>query len=326
MALRDSSKDFLLYLGILLAIGVLWMASGAAERTEQSSIFSAPRIKGVDRPSRAAEKEVRSVSAQLSDIERQLERARIEGIASPFQGLVGFDDGEPESQFAGHEYVTIRRARGGDDEGILVTGWMLESLVTGIRVPIGGASPLPFPGRVNSEPPIRLRSGDELVIISGRSPIGTSFRLNRCTGYFDQFQNFTPELPHDCPSPVGEYRDKVDPIGFEDEPYEACLDYLAEHEKRCEIDTIDLQERDRFRTLIIDPQPSPACLAFITTDLTYEGCVNNHQFDRNFFENEWRVYLGSSRQLWRNIDEDRHENEILRLLDQNGRVVDIWRY
>ena len=94
---------------------------------------------------------------------------------------------------------------------------------------------------------------------------------------------------------------------------------------RCEIDTTDFDERDKDDELIVDPELSNVCKDFIRNDLTYGGCVAFHENDSNFYDDEWRVYLGGTKQLWRKGTDD-DALEIIRLLDQNGLTVDLWRY
>ena len=62
------------------------------------------------------------------------------------------------------------------------------------------------------------------------------------------------------------------------------------------------------------------CELFVEEDLTYNGCVENHQYDSDFYRNSWRIYLESSKLLWR------EEREIIKLLDQHGRTVDVIEY
>jgi hypothetical protein len=54
--------------------------------------------------------------------------------------------------------------------------------------------------------------------------------------------------------------------------------------------------------------------------LTYSSCVDSHKNDSNFYSNEWRIFLGQSTELWK------QSNEIIKLLDTKGNVVDALTY
>ena len=312
--MRDSTQMLFMLLGFLVLLGILWAVGGGPERSGTPAFSVRERISDGGGFTRSSDRDE-------EDIDAQLERIRLYGVASPYQDMVEFRGGEPEEQFASTEYVVIKAASG-NDEDILLTGWQIESIITGSRAVIGGATNLPLVGQINSEPPLRLAPGDTAVINSGRSPIGVSFRINRCTGYFDQYQNFFPRLRHRCPSPTSELKlaREVGPFGFDDQRYDDCRTFTRRNVDRCEINEEQLEGKDEHGELVADPPLSEACKTFITNDLTYNGCVANHQFDRSFFDDEWRVYLGSRHQFWR------EDEEILRLLDREGRTVDLWRY
>ena len=52
----------------------------------------------------------------------------------------------------------------------------------------------------------------------------------------------------------------------------------------------------------------------------YNGCVDAHKNDADFMGNTWRVYLGRSSSMWRT------KNELVKLLDKDGKTVDAFSY
>lgn len=300
--MRDSYTALFMFIGFMMALGILWLLTGGPERAPSSTFSGFPK-------------------AQL--IEQFDERStKLTGVGSPYRGKISFSGGNPREPFAQDEYIRLRAGRG-NEEDILITGWKIESVLTGVQVTLGGASPLPAIGNINSEPVLRLPPGGEVIIHSGRSPVGASFRVNRCTGYFNQYQPFNPDLPRECPAPVDEF-DEFSGITAQDireDARDTCRAYIRRNTERCEIDdTANFDARNRFGERVIDPPLSPACQTFIRNELTYAGCVANHIADEDFYSLEWHVYAGSFNELWRK------EGEVLRLLDQNGRTVDVWNY
>lgn len=319
-------RDLFLFLGLLVVLFILWATTGGPERAVTSPAFGPRAIDTSSRDGRAPSQtsigsDVRAVARDVDDIEERLEEIRIEGVASPYRGLVSFAGGRPRADLSISEYVRIR-ASGRLDEAINVTGWRIESLITGNYGTIPSATPLPFAGVVNSTSPLFLEPGDTAIVSSGRSPLGVSFRINKCVGYLDQAGRFIPRLSRQCPDPDDEFEELsgILPRATDDRDYDDCERYIRSID-RCEIVREDLRVRHPrgSRSGVELPLPDQ-CATFIEDNLTYQGCVNNHLSDADFYRREWRVFMGSFSELWR---EDR---EVLRLLDRSGRVVDVWQY
>jgi len=150
-----------------------------------------------------------------------------------------------------------------------------------------------------------LSPGEKAIIVTGRSPKGVSFRLNICTGYFSQFQNFTPSLPKQCPL----QRDEDYPTG-PNGVTDICIDYL-ESIGRCETNVGSLP-------LLL--ASDPVCQEYISLNVHYGGCVNIHKNDSDFYKSEWRIFLGRGNALWK----DRRETILL--VDEEGKTVDSMSY
>lgn len=313
-------RDLFMFIGLLVLLFVVWAGTGGPERAERADRDtggyttrgkSAPVVRG----------DIRDIARDVEDIEERLEELRIEGVASPYRDIVSFSGGNPGKELAVDEYIRIR-ASSRLKSPVNITGWRIESLLTGNYGTIPSATPLPFIGVVNSESPILLAGGETVIVGSGRAPLGISFRENMCTGYLDQVQRFEPRLSERCPDPDDEFDDfsGIIPESTRDEDYDQCVNYVRRID-RCEIVREELRERH------VRPSPSGVvlpltdqCATFIEDNLTYQGCVTNHLSDHDFFQKEWRVFMGSFSELWRK------KHEVLRLLDASGHVVDVWQY
>lgn len=317
-------RDLFMFIGLLVLLFIVWASTGGPQRAMESPSASLGTRGGtsasmeVGSPA-SVERDIRGIKRDVKDIEERLEELVLESVASPYRDLVSFAGGAPKRSLSPEEYVRLRSSRSVITP-INITGWRIESLITGTRGTIPGAAALPVQGTVNNEAPLLLGPSQTVIVHSGRSPIGISFRDNLCAGYLDPRDRFTPRLRRQCPDPEDEFEEfsGILPTKVRDEKYDECREYVDRHIKRCEIDREELDQNDED----IDLLPlSSQCIEFIRSDLTYQGCVRNHQNDPDFFDNEWRVFLGSGPgELWR---EDR---EVLRLLDREGRVVDVWQY
>lgn len=186
-----------------------------------------------------------------------------------------------------------------------LTGWVLASEATGNAATIPKGTALPTSGIVNDSENIVLTPGQRAILISGRSPIGASFRENKCIGYFDNYQKFYPELPLYCPTPTSDLATFYGGAGYIRDV--ACIDY---------VNTIP-----RCTTSLTPPVSlSGSCQSFIIKYLNYNGCVEAHKNDPDFEGNTWRIYLGRTAPLWR------PRYEVVKLMDNRGQLVDQFSY
>lgn len=174
-----------------------------------------------------------------------------------------------------------------------MSGWTVENK-RGDRFGFGYTANLPYASQVNTLSRLIVLPGSTVRIVTGQSPIGTNFRVNKCAGYFAQFNSIAPSLVQKCPRPS-------------DEPAQTnlsdiCLDYI-ESLPRCRIPQNTLLDIGN------------TCRAYITANINYSGCVANHKIDPDFYQNEWYVYLARSTELWK----DKRETIILR--DRQGNLM-----
>lgn len=204
------------------------------------------------------------------------------------------------------EYIRIS-ALSSNTAPINITGWGIESMVSGEKHYIPGAARVFIMNEVNDAQDIWLAPGEEAVLTSGMSPVGASFKTNLCTGYLGSVQYFEPPLERECPTPaylMPPTPDNINKYG------DSCIDF-SERFSRCTYLTNSTRGIDALE---------PLCRAYLQNTLTYTTCVVQNQSTPNFLKNEWRVFLGSTTELWR----DSHE--IIRLSDIDGRTVDVINY
>ncbi|TSC66903.1 MAG: hypothetical protein G01um101472_600 [Parcubacteria group bacterium Gr01-1014_72] len=202
---------------------------------------------------------------------------------------------------ASDEYIVLSASLENTDR-VPITGLVLRSVPTGKGATIGSGISLPTPGQASGAEPVYLGPGERVLVTTGRSPNGLSFRLNKCTGYFEQFQNFTPGLPANCPHPSREKLPEP-PNNLDD----ACLEFL-ENMNYCQV-VVEFQ------------QPiSDTCHLYLGREISYNKCLEKHRSDKDFFSGEWRLFLARDAGLWKN------SRETIRLLDQNGKIVDEYTY
>lgn len=227
------------------------------------------------------------------------------GILSPYRDLVrmnsyvsGADSADPKN-----EYLEISVASNAGVP-ISLSEWRLVSAASGKSANIPRGTETPTSGIVNAEQDIVLTPGTRALIISGQSPIGASFRENKCIGYFSTFQSFSPTLPQNCPMPSDEFISFYGPNYIRD-PF--CIDYVNKL-SRCQV--------------VLSPPvwASGSCQAFLVKYLNYNGCIDAHKNDSDFEGDTWRIYLGRTTPMWRTT------HELIKLIDVNGKTVDAFSY
>lgn len=227
------------------------------------------------------------------------------GTPSPYRGIVRMSHyvSGAGSSDPGNEYLEISVAQ---NAGVPVdlSEWTIKSDATGNSIIIPKGTEVPTSGIVNEAEDIILSPGTRAIIISGSSPIGASFRENKCIGYFSTFQHFSPSLPQNCPVPSDELASFYGQNYIRDA---ACIDYVQKL-SRCQV------------TLTPPVNASGACKNFLVQYLHYNGCVTAHRNDTDFKGDTWRIYLGRTNSMWR------VKHEVVKLLDVNGKTVDAFSY
>ena len=230
------------------------------------------------------------------------------GTPSPYINMISLNKYVSNAS-SSDEYLTLSVQRNASGP-VTITHWTLESEATYKSEIIPQGTTVPTSGVVNATEDIVLNPGDRAIINTRPSPVGASFRENKCTGYFAATQKFVPALPLSCPSASDELEN------YYGRPYihdPRCIDYVKTI-GRCQ--TPRLQSADLTDT----------CESFLVDQLNYNGCVSTHRYDADFNGTTWHIYLGrvdndgDTKPLWRS------NHEVVRLIDDRGKTVAQFTY
>src|SRR3989344_878636 len=150
-------------------------------------------------------------------------------------------------------------------------------------------------GKDNNENDIYLDYGERAVIATGVSPKGSNFQVNKCSGYFNQQASFFPSFSYSCP--------RLENLALPSSLNNRCIDYIRSLSS-CTMPNINA-----------DTQINDYCAAFVSQHASYAGCVSDYAKDADFYQHEWRIFFGTTMELWDN----RHDT--IKLLDQSGNSI-----
>jgi len=244
--------------------------------------------------------------AELYDTLRELRVSEREKklweVPSPYRGMVELRAGDTWSTDPDTEYLVLS-TYGNHTGSINISDWYLESYVTRTRAGIPQGDRVIDRWRSPKFEDIGLAPNEEALLITGKSPIGVSFRENICTGYLNREKDFMPRLSNQCPRPM----DELEAYGLIRLDNDRCYEFV-ERLGACELPT----EEDI---------PRGQCMTFVENTFNYNSCVLKHK-NQPFFTRDgyWYIYFGRNNELWRG------EREIIRLIDENNRVVDVLEY
>lgn len=272
-----------------IVLFVMWYVSGG---TFNSGIIMEPLKQGL-RESQQPSEPTPSVIEETPSAKKPEDSG-----ASPHKGKVHIRTGNVTATDPDKEYFRLY-ADYLDNERINITGWILVN-ENNEEQTIGKGAEIAYSAQINPEYNIMLDPGGEALILTGKSPINTNFKINICTGYFTQFQTFEPTISKSCPAPSkspGLYETKDD----------SCIDYVNS------------------LPICVMPLEIPfglqnACQDFISSHINYNGCVKDYKDSKSFFKKEWRVYLGRSEEFWP------RKYSTITVLDQSRRLVDSLDY
>lgn len=277
----NPGKDLALFILFVFILITIWIVQGGPSKSSQKGLFySFP-----------------SVNTSVSSEEQKTERQKISEIIpggleeSPYKGKIYLRAASASEADPQKEYIEISNYQA---EPVLVTGWTLTNRYSA-KLTIGEAASYVFSGQVNVQEDIYLKTNERAVVVTGRSPIGTSFKLNVCTGYFNQFQEFSPRLPEECPR----FSESEIPINYP----AACFNFV-QNLPRCRM------------PMSIPAEVGNDCNNLISEKVSYHSCTDSHKNDNNFYRPEWRIYLNQSAEFWNN------ERDYIILRDKDGKLVD----
>lgn len=213
---------------------------------------------------------------------------------SPYKGKIFFDGVQASGDAQTESIIVSNRT---DDERISITAFSITTEHgQNYVIPLGFA----LPGfSATPSDPIVLRPHDRVVISVGKQDSHINFRENMCTGYLDETAQFSPGLSHRCPVPDTRMLHNLS---------DRCIQELAGI-PGC-----------RTGPLPEFPDPDPACAYYIADNLNYVGCVANYKSRRDFYNDQWLVWMQRTVPFFNT----RFETVVLK--DQQGKVIDEYRY
>lgn len=269
----------------------------------QLPVPQGPDIEGLANEGEAYENA--NAEDRLDEIQRQYNTLQSDVAKlgrSPYAGRVSLSRAAATEGAVSQEYLVLESY--GGSGSVSLGGWSLISMLSGAIAPIPLAAPVYEHGVLNSVRAVSLEPGMSAVVMTGPSPAGVSFRETRCTGYLAQNQSFEPPLANACPSPA-------ESMSLTDQNLQRyggdCIDYVRSI-PQCS-----------YPTTIPVSLPA-ACRIYIANTFSYNGCVQTYRHQPDFALDTWRLYLGSSVELWGNT------HDVIRLLDENGQTVDSITY
>ncbi len=301
--MKDVKEPVVILIVLFILMGFAYGPLKKAKENGSSQNASSIGTKTVTDNKDVAEN-IKDIKEGVKDLGEDLTQMIEESKRSPYydkirmSNISGLQGNDP-----GREYMTLStNLKKG--ESVKITGWYLKSEVTGYYAAIGKAAFLPFPF-TKTESDVILQRGDKVYLTKGFSPIGISFRTNKCTGYFEENRTFVPSLSLQCPRPKDESLPQFSSnLDRDDE----CID-IIKRIPRC-------RTKDSEFIRDLPDTVSQTCKNYITEQINYNSCVSKHLGDPDFPGNEYRIYLGKFGPLWRK------QREKINLHDQNGLIVD----
>ncbi len=255
---------------------------------------------------REVEEKVAAIYRELDQLEAKLREARLREPVSPYKNKVSLSQGSVYTSDPDKEYLMLR-AESGDTTGVDISNWYLESYVTGEKASLPEGDRIIEAWRSPQSEPIVLLPGESAYLITGDSPIDTSFRENMCTGYLNDQKTFYPSLTRSCPYPM----DELKRYGKIDLDNDRCYDFV-ERLGTCTTPDDETYTRSKVGSV---------CSTFIENTFNHNDCVALHRYDPFFArDGYWRIYLEERTDLWR------EKREIIRLMDENDAVISVIEY
>lgn len=314
--MKDNKEPLLILLVLFVLVGLAYgpikeanlNKKSAGNTTNSSSTIGKTNGNLGSSSNETVALEIKNTEAEIKKLQQNLDKQTEKNKRSPYYGKIGMSG---ISGLSGNdpnrEYMTLYTSLQ-KNETIKITGWYLKSEVTGYYVVIGGASLLPFPF-TNTDSDIILQAGDRAYLTKGFSPIGISFRTNKCTGYFEENRTFTPGLSMQCPRAMDE---KLPNFSSVYDRNDECLDIIRRVSTCATVNSKFIKD--------LPDTVSADCKNYLTTQINYNTCVATHFSDTTFPGNEYRIYLNKFGSLWRPL------HDKINLYDENGLIVSTISY
>ncbi len=291
--MKESKDGILTLFVIFILVGLAWQPVKDSQKNAKNNQHNNQQISPITSP-------------PLIQTENQI---KVDKTRSPYFDKVSMsyvsslNNPNPSSEFISL-YTNLEAG-----EKVNVTGWRLESERSGNSVKIGQASVLPYPNTKNYEDVV-LKQGDIVYLVKGFSPVGISFRTNKCSGFFAEDRAFYPSLQRACPSPSKESLPRFSNNLDQDDECRTLIERIP----ACTTPATSINF-----TKLSDTLPQ-SCKDYLKTKINYNTCLATHFNDSDFALREWYVYLNIFGPLWR----DKYEK--ITLYDNSGLVVSSFSY
>ncbi|MCX6713629.1 MAG: hypothetical protein NTV48_00795 [Candidatus Vogelbacteria bacterium] len=323
-----ANGDAIWFLGIMAILFFAWIGTGGPQKAKNAKPFleaptNSPKVL-ISTRDNYTERSSSRTSDELAVAKNTTKKDPTESI---YHDQVSLGWGNAMSQTnATYEYITLN-ARSDNKLPIVISGWRLENggakrlydqggnVIRGQNIvnyiPYGvdlwrsnNATPLGF---------ITLKPGDRAYVITGNS-INTSylpkqsFRINKCMGYLENLPgyHFYPSISTNCPDPSKE-------PGMENFG-DVCEKYI-DRISRCHTPVVGW-DKDNGETLDRRYDLPSYCKTFAQQRFNYATCAAEYAKDKDFYQPEWRIYLG---RVWEMYYK---EKEMVTLYDSRGKIVD----
>ncbi|MCK5285647.1 MAG: hypothetical protein KAJ58_00250 [Candidatus Pacebacteria bacterium] len=317
----DAAKSILF---ILLGLGLFWFITGGLNRMEEGMFITPPTFEKPSEvygevpsfwdflkrpaseqnlsPEEKLQLEIEQAKKEADQIEYDLEKIKELEDTSIYKNKIEISRSYGSRSNVNEEYIKLKVNNLGGEK-LQISDWTLKSKMTGQEISLGKVVKLPYTSQNNYLQTLFVSGGEEIIVMSGRSPIGFSFQINKCSGYLEQFQDFEPRISKNCPLIEDENLPIIGPNAFND----ACLDFIDDI-SRCETPLnypLDMQGE---------------CRNYLITNANHNTCITNYKNDSNFYKAEWRIFLNRTQELWKK------DREIIELRDNQGKLVDSYSY
>jgi len=220
---------------------------------------------------------------------------------SSFYDLVTLSQVQKASSYYNNSgSFSMRGAYSLGDQMVDVTGWHVKSN-RGNPIWIPQIVEYYSPGGPFAEKDIFIGKSDRVYVYGAPSPVGRSFRLNKCIGYLNNHYEFEPALSRSCPS--------------------APRSDMANLTGRCQSFLTSLWGCEEPTPEEINEYSNPkdaGCGGYLEYK-TYNGCYAAHRGDPDFLSKEWRVWVNQD------FGFDSSHDQVV-LYDSAGKVVDVYTY
>lgn len=184
-----------------------------------------------------------------------------------------------------------------EGDKINVTGWKIKARKGQIIIPQAIEKYQPY----GTPRDIIIEKYGSIYLIGSSNPFGRdkNFRLNKCFGYFLNYQKFYPSFYTYCPKPKLEEISHLNPY---------CQEYVLN------LSSCQIPDYSNNLKIATDYQ----CVSFLIDNFSYSKCFEKHSQDQDFLMNSWYIYTNTD------IVEPLHDT--IYLLDKDGLIVDKYLY